>query len=82
LNSAPRVELMMNQFPDIELVSSLYADRCARCDLRPEQNVNSGSIVQAIFKVTPDRGESIGILMYELKRINADKFSEDEATCI
>jgi hypothetical protein len=73
--------MIHHQFPDIELVSPIYANRFARCDLRPGQNVNAGSVMQTCIKFNPKRNNPIGILMYKLKRKNTDK-SNEEATCI
>jgi hypothetical protein len=83
INSAPKIELMMNhQFPDTELIFSVYAGRHATCSLQPEQKVNIGSTMRVCFNVDPDQEEAISILMCKLERMNADELNEGDGTCI
>jgi hypothetical protein len=83
-----KVKLMIHhQFPDIELVSPLYYGNGATCYLSPKQIVNAGFTMQTGFNINSGQKESIGVLMYKLKKDDIDQLneettsSEDETTC-
>jgi hypothetical protein len=87
-NASSKMKLVINnQFPGIELVSPLYFSNGAVCYLSPDQRVDVGSTMQAIFNIDPDQGLSTIALIYTLQRKNVDHSNEEpmsneEATCI
>jgi hypothetical protein len=69
VDSAPRVESMFHQqFSGVELLFSIYANRHARCSLRPKHRVNAGSTMRACFDVDPEQYYFKGALLYKLRR--------------
>jgi hypothetical protein len=82
-NGTPlEVKLMIHhEFPGIELVSPVYAGCGAICHLSLDQGIDVGSTMQVGFKIDLTQEESIGTLMYRLKRKNTDQ-SDEEETCI
>jgi hypothetical protein len=82
-DTLPKMKLVINnQFPGIELVSPLYYSNGAVCYLSPDQRVDVGSTMQAIFNIDPDQGLSTVALIYTLQRKDVDQSNEEEVTCI
>jgi hypothetical protein len=69
--------IIHNQFPGIELVSSVYYSDVTTCCLSPIYRVATGSTIQTDFDIDPDQEESISILMYKLQRDNFYQFNEN-----
>jgi hypothetical protein len=80
------MSLIHHQCSGIELVSPVYTGYGAACYLFPAQRVDVGSTIQVGFNIDLTQGESICILMYELKntkQFNKDAISsEDEVKCV
>jgi hypothetical protein len=74
----PNVKLIIHhQFPGIELVSPVYANRHATCHLPLDQKVDVGSKVQVGFNIDPTQNESIGALMYKLQKKSTNQLNKD-----
>jgi hypothetical protein len=81
-DESSKVELTIrHQFPDIELISPVYADKNATCYLPPDQKVDVGSATQVGLNIDPTQVVSIGALMYKLQRKDIDQSNERESTC-
>jgi hypothetical protein len=75
-----KVKLIIHhQFPEVELVSPVYAGKHATCYLSPEHRVNVGSTTQTSFNIDPDQ-ELIGALMYKLERKHTNQ-PDEETIC-
>jgi hypothetical protein len=78
VDAPSKVKLTIHhQFPGIGLVSPICAGKGITCYLLPDRSVVVGFTTQAGFNINPDENESIGILMYELKRKNTDQPNEE-----
>jgi hypothetical protein len=80
---APKMKLTIHhQFPDIELVSPVYAVDGATRYMPLDQRVDVGSTVQTGFNIDTDQKESIGVLLYKLQKKNTDQPNEEESTYV
>jgi hypothetical protein len=70
------VKLMIHhQFPNIELVSPMYAGEGVVRYLLPDQNIDTGSTIEAYFSTDLNQDESISILMCKLERKDNDEIN-------